>query len=59
MREIRLSGSEGGEGQLNGPSLPLSFSPFVRAAAVVNRATDYDLEIPALPAGISRYRIIP
>ena len=26
MREIRTSGSEGGEGQLNGPSLPLSMN---------------------------------
>ena len=25
MREIRLYGSEGGEAQANGPSLPLSF----------------------------------
>jgi hypothetical protein len=39
MREIRLSGSEGGEGQLNGPSLPLSMNqtipPFTSRTAPV------------------------
>ncbi len=30
MREIRLHGSEGGEAQDNGPSLPLSFIAFLR-----------------------------
>jgi hypothetical protein len=31
MRETRLSGSEGGAGQLNAPSLPLSSSRVVAA----------------------------
>jgi hypothetical protein len=30
MREIRLSGSEGGAGQLNAPFLPLSVEPTTR-----------------------------
>ena len=35
MRETRLSGSEGGAGQLNAPSLPLSSSPWHRSEALV------------------------
>ena len=33
MREIRLSGSEGGAGQLNAPFLPLSVEPTIRKGA--------------------------
>jgi hypothetical protein len=37
MRENRQSGSEGGEGQLNDPSLPLSFNVVPNVAVTLRR----------------------